>query len=193
MVYKPIYVDPCPCFQINATLPPAPLIKMSTHTSKACCERPAAVPENYTPQGTYQTIGNTKCYITGPKDARKAIYFIYDIFGLTNPSLQGADILASKGKEPYLVIMPDLFDGQPVQPEWIADREANKEKISAFMSKLQDPEPHIKRVLDILAAAKEEFTGVQSWGTIGCTFVSLPPHNVVLIESQIVGAANSHR
>jgi dienelactone hydrolase len=142
---------------------------MSTHTSKACCERPAAVTENYTPQGTYQTVGNTKCYITGPKDAYKAIYFIYDVFGFTNPSLQGADILASQGKEPYLVIMPDLFDGKPVQPEWFADREAHKDKISAFMSKLQDPEPHVKQVLDILVAAKEEFKDVQSWGAIGCT------------------------
>lgn len=143
---------------------------MTTHTSKACCSLPAAISEGYEPQGTYQTIANTKCYVTGPKDAQKAIYDMYDVFGFTNNTLQGADILATKGKEPYLVIVPDLFDGQPVQPEWFADREKeeNQQKISAFMSKLQDSEPHVRRVLEVLTAAKEEFTSVDSWGAIGC-------------------------
>jgi hypothetical protein len=148
---------------------------MTTHSSKACCETPAAVSEDYTAQGTYQTIANTKCYITGPRDAQKAIYLIYDVFGFTDPTLQGAEILASQGQHPYLVIIPDLFDGQPVQPEWYANKEEeeNKKKIAEFISKLQDPIPHVKRVLEIQVAAKEEFTTVESWGVIGCKSFSL--------------------
>lgn len=101
---------------------------------------------------------------------------IYDVFGFTSPSLQGADILALKGREPHLVIMPDLFDSNPVQPEWFADKEAHKDKISAFMAQLQDPKPHVERVLEILAAAKEVFSGVESWGAIGC--MSIPQSSI---------------
>lgn len=143
---------------------------MTTHTSKACCERPAAISERYNVKGTYQTIANTKCYIIGPKNARKAVYFIYDVFGYTSPTLQGADILTAKGKEQYLVIVPDLFDGRAVQAEWFADRDKpeHRQKIAQFMSRLQDSKPHVQRVLEILKAAMEEFTSVESWGTIGC-------------------------
>jgi dienelactone hydrolase len=143
---------------------------MTTHTSKACCERPAAISEGYNPKGAYHTIANTKCYITGPKVSRKAIYVIYDVFGYTSPTLQGADILAAKGKEPYLVIVPDVFDGNPVQLEWFADRDKpeHQQKIGEYMSRLQDPKPHVQRVLEILEAAKGEFTSVERWGTIGC-------------------------
>ena len=145
---------------------------MTTHTSKACCERPVAVAEGYTANGAYQTLANSKCYVTGPRDAQKAVYFLFDVFGFTNPTLQGADILGAKGKEPYLVIVPDLFDGKPVQPEWFADKDKpeHQQKIGEFMSKLQDPKPHIERVQEILKAAKEEFKSVESWGTIGCEY-----------------------
>ena len=143
---------------------------MTTHSSKACCETPAAVSEGYTARGAYQTIANTRCYIAGPKDAQKAIYLIYDVFGFTDPTLQGADILASKGQQKYLVIVPDLFDGQPIQPEWYAneEEEENKKKIAEFISKIKDPKPHVERALEIQASAKEEFNSVESWGVIGC-------------------------
>ena len=142
---------------------------MSTHTSKACCETPAAVSEGYAPKGTYETFSNTKCYITGPKFAKKAIFFVFDIFGFTEQTLQGADILASGGKEEYLVVMPDLFDGKPVQPEWFArDTEEKKQKVAQFMAGIQDPQPHIDRIQNVLEAAKGGFSRVEKWGAIGC-------------------------
>lgn len=143
---------------------------MSTHESKACRERPpAAIDEGYTPKGNYETYANLKCYVTGPKDAKKAIYFIYDVFGFEMPTLQGADILSSTG---YLVVMPDFFDGAPVKREWFArDTEEKKEKIAQFMTRISDPKPYIEKVYAILTALKQAYHA-ESWGAIGCSCTS---------------------
>ena len=144
---------------------------MTTHSSAACCSRPTATPTNYEPKGQYQTVANTKCYVTGPSTAKKAIFLMYDIFGYTSQTLQGADILASHGKEPYLVVMPDLLDGEYAQPAWFAapDAEENKAKIGAFLGRVRDVGAHVKRVLDLATPVKEEYPGVEKWGSIGCT------------------------
>ncbi|KAF2173670.1 hypothetical protein M409DRAFT_61980 [Zasmidium cellare ATCC 36951] len=99
----------------------------STHSSAACCSTP--VPKataDYTPKGTYQTLANTKTYITGPASATKALFHIYDIFGFRTPTLQGADILASAG---YLVVMPDFFAGSPAEPAWMDGSEEGGKNI----------------------------------------------------------------
>ena len=145
---------------------------MTTHTSKACCERPVAVAANYTPSGKYEEIASTKFYITGSSTAKKAIFFMYDVFGYTPQTLQGADILATKGLEPYLVIIPDLLDGKPAQPAWFMDPEAeeNKAPMAKFMARLQDGEGHVKRVLDLAGAAREKYPSAEKWGAIGCEY-----------------------
>lgn len=141
---------------------------MTTNSSKACRETPAAVSEGYEAQGSYQTISDTRCYIIGPSDATRAIFYLYDVFGFTEQTLQGADILASKGTRPYLVIIPDLFDGKPIQPEWFArDTEEKKQKIDDFMAAIRNPTPYIERIHRIFDAAVQKFPGVERWGTIG--------------------------
>ena len=59
--------------------------------------------------------------VTGPDDAKKAILFIFDVFGYFPQSLQGADILAnSDDHQKYKVFIPDWFDGKPCPIEWYA-------------------------------------------------------------------------
>lgn len=41
-----------------------------------------------------------------------------DIFGFFEQTLQGADILASHGKEKYRVLIPDWFEGSPADISW---------------------------------------------------------------------------
>ena len=142
---------------------------MATVDSKACCETPVAVSEGYTTKGSYQTIADTKCYIAGPTTAKNAIYFVYDIFGFTEQTLQGADILASGGKEENLVLIPDFFDGNPMRAEWMSqDTEDNKQKIATFRASVKEISPFLERLHKVLGAAKKEFTSVERWGTIGC-------------------------
>ncbi len=142
---------------------------MTTRSSAACCSRPVAVTSGYTAKGPYRTIGGTKCYVSGPHDATKAVYYMYDIFGYTDQTIQGADILASGGKEPYLVIIPDLLEGKPAEPAWMGrDTEEKKEQFAQFMTRIQDPAPHIECIYSVLDAAKKEYSGVEKWAAIGC-------------------------
>lgn len=141
---------------------------MTTHASAACCSRPTAIATDYKPTGQYQTVGTTNYYITGPSGAKKAIFFMYDVFGFTPQTLQGADILAGKGKEPYLVMIPDLFDGQPAQAGWFArDTEEKKAKIAEFMGRL-NAEAHVNSVLQCAGEVKGKYDAVETWGAIGC-------------------------
>lgn len=143
---------------------------MSTHASKACCEHPpAAIDEGYSPKGSYETHANLSCYVTGPKDAKKAIYFVYDVFGFQMPTIQGADILSSTG---CLVVMPDFFEGAPVKKDWFArDTEEKKEHIAQFMKRISDPKPYIAKLHAVLTAIKQAYP-IESWGAIGCSCTS---------------------
>jgi hypothetical protein len=154
-------------FEITNPSPLSP--NMTTHASKTCCERPrAATAQGYEPKGTYEAHGGLTCYVTGPKDARKAIFFVYDVFGFQEETLQGADILSSTE---YLVAMPDLFAGKPIQKEWFAqDTEEKKQKIADIMASIRDPHPHIEKVQSVLASLRQTFSAVEKWGAIGCTY-----------------------
>ncbi|KAI9311597.1 dienelactone hydrolase [Dichotomocladium elegans] len=89
--------------------------------SKACCTIPP-VQVDYTPIGTVESVKGFDVYVTGPKDANKAILVIYDIYGLHNNTKQFCDILAQQGG--YKVVMPDFFRGKPWTFEKSGDREA---------------------------------------------------------------------
>ena len=146
----------------------------STTGSKACCERPAVVASGYQPKGHYETYANTNFYIAGPSNAKKAIFFLYDVFGFTEQTLQGADILAANkaGDSEYLVVMPDLFDGKPIKMEWFArDTEEKRQNVAEFMKIISDPKPYLDRILKLNDALKLQFPRVERWGTIGCEFL----------------------
>ncbi|EME81278.1 uncharacterized protein MYCFIDRAFT_215904 [Pseudocercospora fijiensis CIRAD86] len=104
--------------------------------SEACCQTPTA---SYTPKGTYKTLApNTKTYIVGPPTAKKAIFFLSDVFGEKIPTVQGADMLASRGD--YLVCMPVTTT---------------------------DEEGDVSRVEGNFEALKREFPCVERWARIG--------------------------
>jgi hypothetical protein len=102
--------------------------------SEVCCTLPPFTGSDYKPTGTIERIvgmsfysrsnsvdSDIDVYLTGKKDAEIALICIYgiiqkchvdvDIFGIMNPTQQGADILASTlGAR---VAMPDCFKGKP--------------------------------------------------------------------------------
>ncbi|KAI9018483.1 Alpha/Beta hydrolase protein [Phycomyces nitens] len=84
----------------------------------ACCTIPP-VKSDYQPTGVTETIGDLTVYRAGPKDAKKAILVIYDIFGFYPNTKQFCDILANHCG--YKVIMPDFFYGKPYKPEDMGD------------------------------------------------------------------------
>jgi hypothetical protein len=107
-------------------------------------------------------------YLTGKKDAEIALICIYgiflirlgltlDIFGIMNPTQQGADILATQlGAR---VTMPDIFKGKP----WELSRfpPPNRQEFLTWIGKFQWPqvEPILLKTIDFL---KEE--GAKKFG-----------------------------
>ncbi|OMJ27621.1 putative AIM2 family protein [Smittium culicis] len=110
-----------------------------------CCDTPPVQAE-YTPIGQkFNLKDDLECYITGDKDSKAAIIYIYDIFCLHPNAYQGADILAKSG---YRVIMPDFLRNDPPTMEMLGDG-------AAFMS-------YIKRkgTYDVL---KPDFEAVKNY------------------------------
>jgi len=65
----------------------------------ACCSLPP-VEADYTPKGSYETLGDLKSYTIGPDSdsAKGAILMVYDIFGFSNQILQGDYLISIKVK-----------------------------------------------------------------------------------------------
>ncbi|KAK9768575.1 hypothetical protein K7432_000639, partial [Basidiobolus ranarum] len=78
--------------------------------NKACCSLPPVV-SNYAPKGTFEQIDDLAVYFVGPKDAKKSVVVIYDIFGLHPNTHQFCDILGEIFN--FRVAMPDFFRGKP--------------------------------------------------------------------------------
>ncbi|KAI3477051.1 hypothetical protein L1887_61348 [Cichorium endivia] len=66
---------------------------------RACCA--PSLPSSRTsnsPKGETLKLGGLDTYVAGPKDAKKAIVVVYDIFGLWPTTKQGVDVLAEATK-----------------------------------------------------------------------------------------------
>ncbi|KAJ1913589.1 hypothetical protein H4219_005142 [Mycoemilia scoparia] len=84
----------------------------------ACCSTPPVV-ANYKAKGETIKIGDRDCYVVGDKSSKRAIIYIYDIFGYHPNAYQGADILSSKG---FRVFIPDFFNGNPLVPSDLGNK-----------------------------------------------------------------------
>ena len=138
-------------------------IMSTTHSSKACCKIPPVQIKGYSAKGKYLGWDGHQIFVTGDESATKAIFYIYDIFGYTPQTLQGADIIAKAGN--YLVIMPDFFRGKPAQASWYAsDSPENAKKKADFMGFLSLFQNEIK---SLFGHAHKTFPRVSDWGAIG--------------------------
>lgn len=125
------------------TLYPTRRFKMSGE-SPTCFTLPAVTAGNYESKGKYQKVNGlnacmeTRTYcpsrltwrsvdVTGPSSASKAILHVYDVFGITPQTLQGADRLAAALG--VLVVMPDWFKGEPMQSDWMPPDTDEKKKL----------------------------------------------------------------
>lgn len=76
-------------------------------------------------------IGGLDAYVIGPKDSKKAIVVVYDIFGYWPTTKQGADLLAEATKA--RVVMPDFFRGSPFPQEYYPpNTDEKKEALQKF-------------------------------------------------------------
>lgn len=104
--------------------------------------------------------------MTGSKTATGGIIDIFDIFGFSTQTLQGADILASETNS--LVVVPDFFDGQTLSHDCIPpDTDEKKAKLSNFLSGPASVPTVIERFPSIVKGYQKEFPSVKKWAAFG--------------------------
>ncbi|KAL4931693.1 dienelactone hydrolase family protein [Aspergillus undulatus] len=137
-------------------------------TCEACRTIPPVIAEGYTPKGTSSVIGELgfKTYITGPPTSKTAILTIYDIFGNSPQTTQGADILAARLNA--LVIIPDFFDGPGAKHEWVpADTTEKAKLLMAFVNTKASWVDAARQIPNLVDVYKGCFPNVERWGAYG--------------------------
>ncbi|KAK5056786.1 hypothetical protein LTR84_012318 [Exophiala bonariae] len=141
---------------------------MADEYSAACCVTPAAIVGEYAFKGSWIEINGIKTYVTGPPSARKAIVHVYDLFGYCPQTYQGADILATRGSEPYIVFVPDFIGSdRAAQHDWFlpsADQKPLHDLLAIVTSKQMMEDIHAT-----VAALRSDgdYAHVQRWGGVG--------------------------
>ncbi|KAL8760153.1 MAG: hypothetical protein Q9199_000291 [Rusavskia elegans] len=128
-----------------------------------------AVVGDYKAKGDYIDLDGMRVYTTGPSTATSAIFIIYDIFGFSSQTLQGADILAHADQNhQYQVFMPDFFKGKPLpQSVFPPDTEEKKKQMGDFFAGPASPPDTAKKVPELVKKLGEKYTGVKKWGSLG--------------------------
>ena len=95
--------------------------------------------------------------------------FVFDIFGFFPQSLQGADILAAqKPPHNHLVVMPDFFDGKPIDINIFPPQtDEHKKTLGNFFEQQGAPPKAVKRIPSIIKAVEEKYPSVKEWGIVG--------------------------
>lgn len=120
-------------------------------------------------------------------DATAAILYLTDIFGLGIPNNKLlADSLASAG---YLVVIPDLFRGDPV-PE---DALLNPDSEFDFAAWQEDhPPSEINAIIDSTISTMREEFGVQKLGTVGYCFGGPYVASLLVNDSFVLAGFTAH-
>ncbi|KAK9462025.1 Alpha/Beta hydrolase protein [Lipomyces oligophaga] len=71
----------------------------------------------YESKGQFEEFEERKVYVVGKETAKMALVCIYDVFGYHPNTFQGCDYLALNTESAPLVIMPDFFKGEPLDPK----------------------------------------------------------------------------
>ncbi|TFL03637.1 Alpha/Beta hydrolase protein [Pterulicium gracile] len=155
-------------------------------SSSACCSIPA-VTSDYTPKGTYKSLGDfDKVYVTGTEGSDKALICVFDIFGFFPQTQQGADILASTlGATVY---MPDFFapDGPVPTSRHPPKNKEDEEFLSNFFATTAAPPKAVEKVKAFSQVVKSG--GAKRLGLYGFCWggkVSM----LTAADSTVVGAA----
>ncbi|QKX52965.1 uncharacterized protein TRUGW13939_00036 [Talaromyces rugulosus] len=137
-------------------------------TCEACNTIAPVMAVGYEPKGDWVEVAALKTYIAGDKStATKAIVEVYDIFGPSNQTLQGADLLAAALNA--IVLVPDLLKGEYAQYTWFANPTPENTALkNAFMGKVMMAfGPYVELLASVVIDAKAKFDGISSWGGLG--------------------------
>ncbi|EED21098.1 dienelactone hydrolase, putative [Talaromyces stipitatus ATCC 10500] len=122
--------------------------------------------DSYSPWGSEETIGDVKTYTTGRQDATIGVIDVYDVFGISNHTQQGADLVASTLDA--VVIVPDLLKGTYAKPEWFPlDSDEKRAHFFGFLKGYAAPNKHVDPLLEFMKHVQSRFPTVTKWGSFG--------------------------
>jgi len=150
--------------------------------SAACCNIPPVISKGYSEKGKFETINGLKtcdpnprpsCLshayeiidVVGSPTAKKAIFWVYDIFGYFPQTLQGADILATSPEE-YQVFIPDFFEGSPADISWYPPETEEQKKALYGWFESRTPPTGAEKIPAIVKGIEEKY-GKKTWGAVG--------------------------
>lgn len=117
-----------------------------------------------TPKGRTEKIAGMDAYVTGPAQSKNVVLGIYDIFGMWNTTLQGADILAECLNTQ--VILPDFFRGEPwLHSEFPPVTDALTLKFNRWLFNTANMNDRIEDIQDIVKELKKR--GYEKFGLYG--------------------------
>ncbi|KAJ7225897.1 Alpha/Beta hydrolase protein [Mycena pura] len=134
------------------------------NTNTACCTVPP-VQSEYTPKGSFKSVGDfKKVYVTGESSAN-AIVCVYDIFGYFPQTQQGADMIAASLKT--TVYMPDFFEPDAPFPSenFPPTTDEGKQKLQAFFGGTASPSAAVQKLTAFAQHLKSN--GKQKVGAYG--------------------------
>jgi dienelactone hydrolase len=153
-------------------------------TSKACCTIPPVVSDTdaYTVKGSYSILDGMRTYVSGSPTSKTGVLVVYDIFGLDfKQTLQGCDIMSSSGGreregEGRLVVMPDLFRGEPMDiKNYPPDTPEKQQKLSAFFGSKAAPAKNVEAVRNLVPLLSKSFPSVERWALTGYCWGAVVP------------------
>ncbi|RUS21856.1 Alpha/Beta hydrolase protein [Endogone sp. FLAS-F59071] len=151
-----------------------------------CCSVPS-VESDYASIGVTERVEDIDLYTVGPKDAKRAVVLIYDVFGPHPNTKQFADILAKT--HGFYVVIPDFFRGDA----WNAEKMANDPtwvKIKEWIATAG----HWEKISVDLGKVKTHLTasGVKSVGLVGFCWGAKIAVTATGADSWYAGAALIH-
>jgi len=136
--------------------------------SNACLSIPAIVSSGYGPKGKWEQIGPLNTYVSAPANMTptRGVIHIYDIFGISPQTLQGADRLAAHLNA--IVLVPDFFQGATLPADLVpADTDEKKAKLHQFKKERADIPECLKLLKETTRGATGHFTSVTGWAVSG--------------------------
>jgi dienelactone hydrolase len=116
---------------------------------------------------------------------------IYDIFGMSDQTVQGADLLATRLNA--VVLVPDFFEGDALSHDCVPpDTEEKKKSIEDFLAYKANIPRNQGVLVDAVSQYRTRFPTVGKWGAFGLCWggkvssTSQPPECLAMLTCSLL-------